>query len=171
MTGIRVSGSRRAAGALCAAACLAACYTYTPPLEVRPEVGRTFAFEPTDEGRATLAAGIGSGTERIEGVLLDLTDTTYGVSVARVVDVRGQVARWSGEVVSLRREHIGAVRQRRKSPARTALAVGAVTAGVVAIVSVAALDVFGNDPGGPPGEQPPPAEDSRVFPLTLHRSR
>lgn len=166
-----VSASWRVAGALCAAACLGACYTYTAPLEVRPEIGRTFAFEPTDEGRAALAAGIGAGTERIEGALLDLTDTTYGVQVARVVDVRGQVTRWSGEVVSLRRDYIGTVRERRNSPARTALAVGGVAAGVAALVSVATLDVFGNESGGQTGEPPPPAEDSRRFPFTLHRSR
>lgn len=161
----------RAAGAVGAAACLGACYTYTAPLEVRPEIGRTLAFELTDAGREALATGIGAGTEQVEGVLLDLTDTTYGVRVTRVVDVRGVVTRWSGEIVSLRREHIGAVRERRSSPARTALAAGAVTVGVAAIVSVTTLSVFGNDANGPPGEQPPPTETSRYHPLILHRSR
>ena len=171
MSGIRVWGSRRAAGALCGAACLAACYTYTPPLEVRPEVGRTFAFAPTDAGRAALAARIGSGTEQVEGVLLDLTDTTYGVSVARVVDLRGQVARWSGEVVSLRSDHIGTVRERRSSPARTALLVGGVAAGVVALIASISLDVFGTESDGGSGEEPPPAQDSRIFLFTLYRLR
>jgi hypothetical protein len=168
-TGIR--GRGWAAGVLCAAACLAACYTYSAPLEVSPEPGRTFAFEVTDLGRAALAAGMGSGTDRIEGVLVGLTDTAYSVSVARVVDIRGRVARWSGEDVSLRREFIDEVRQRRRSPARTAIAIGGISAAVAALATYVALDVVGNDPDRTPGEEPPPGQESRHFPFTLHRSR
>ncbi|MDH3291174.1 MAG: hypothetical protein OEO20_03815 [Gemmatimonadota bacterium] len=171
MLATRVRGPRQAAAALCAAAWLAGCYSYSVPGEVGPELGRTFAFEPTDQGRAALAAGIGSGTDRIEGVLVGLTDTTYSVRVARVVDIRGKVVRWSGEVVALGRDHISTVRERRRSAARTGIAIGAVTVGVVAFVATASLAVTGNETDQPPPENPPPVVASRLFPLTLHRSR
>ena len=171
MLATHVRPSRQAAAALCAAAWLAGCYTYAAPGAVEPEVGRTFAFELTDQGRAALAAGLGPGVSRVEGELVGLTDTTYTVRVAQVVDIRGKAARWSGEVVALGRGYIGIVRERRSSAVRTGVALGAVTAGVVAVVSTASLSAGGSETDQPPGEKPPPSEGSRSFPWTSHRSR
>jgi hypothetical protein len=42
---------------------------------------------------------------------------------------------------------------------------------VAALVAIATIDVIGREGNTPPGEQPPPTQDSRIFPLTLHRSR
>jgi hypothetical protein len=166
-----VRGLRRAVGALGAAASLAGCYVYAAPMEVQPALGRTFAFEFTDQGRAALAVRVGPGIDRIEGVLLALTDSTYDVRVARTVDIRGTVVSWSGEVVSLGRQYIGTVRERRVSALRTGMAAGGAAAGVAALVAIATIDVIGREGNTPPGEQPPPTQDSRIFPLTLHRSR
>jgi hypothetical protein len=154
---------------VCAAAALGGCYTYTAPGQVAPAVGRTFAFGLTDQGRAALAARIGPGTDRIEGDLVGVTDTTYRVRVARTVDIRGTVVKWGGEEVSLEREYIGTLRERRTSPLRTGLAIGVVGTGVAAVVALAALDVTGVESDKP--EPDPIAEESRLFPLTFHRSR
>jgi hypothetical protein len=170
MLATSVRAPRQAAAALCAAAWLAGCYAYSVPGEVGPEVGRTFAFDLTDQGRASLGARIGPGTDRIEGTLVGVTDTTYTVRMARVVDIRGTVVKWNGEVVVLGREYIGTLRERRMSGARTGVAVGAVAAGVVAVVAMASLSAGGNETDQPPGPQPPPSEGSRLFPMTLHRA-
>jgi hypothetical protein len=170
MSGTRVRSPWRAAAAVCAAAALAGCYTYTEPGEVSPEVGRTFAFDLTDQGRAALSDRIGPGTDRIEGDLVGLTDTAYRVRVARVVDIRGKVVGWSGEEVSFGREYVGTLRERRKSPVRTGIAIGMLGAGVVAVIAIATLEVSGFE-SGPPSGQDPDAEGSRHFPLTLYWSR
>ncbi len=160
----------RAVAALCAAAQLAGCYTYTVPGEVTPAVGRTFAFDLTDRGRAALSDRVGPGTDRIEGDLVDLTDTTYHVRVARVVDIRGTVVKWSGEEVAIGREYVGTLRERRKSPVRTGIAIAMLGAGVVATITVVTLEVSGNE-SAPPSDGDPGAEVSRHFPLTLYWSR
>lgn len=169
MLATRVRALRQAAAALCAVAWLAGCYTYTAPGEITPEVGRTFAFDLTDQGRAALSTRIGPGTDRIEGDLVGLTDTTYQVRVARTVDIRGTVVKWSGEDVSFGREYVGTLRERRKSPMRTGIAIGVVGAGVAALIAVATLEVAGSE--GEPEPPPPPGEESRYFPLTFYWSR
>lgn len=154
------------AAALFAAASQTGCYTYFVPDTVRPAQGRTFAFALTDHGRAALADGIGAGTDRIEGVLVSNSDTTYTVRVAHVVDIRGKVTRWSGEVVTFRRAYAGTVRERQLSKSRTAVAIGGATATVVALIVTRGFGVLGNDGGRDPGEEPPGGEVSLVFPLT-----
>lgn len=152
-----------------AAAALAGCYTYAAPGQMAPEVGRTFAFDVTDAGRVALAARIGPGIDRVEGDLVGATDSTYRVRVARTVDIRGTGVRWSGEEVSLEREYVGTLRERRNSPVRTGLAIGVVGAGVAALVTVATLEVTGSENDPTNGDDP--AEQSRRFPWTFQRSR
>lgn len=165
----------RAAALLLAAASQTGCYTYFVPETVRPAPGRTFAFSLTDYGRAALAEGVGAGTDRIEGVLVGNSDTTYTASVARVVNIRGAVARWNGEVVSFQRQYVATVRERRLSKSRTAIAVGGATAAVVALIATRGFGVVGNEPDRDPGEEPPGGTTSRMLPLTslinLLRSR
>lgn len=157
----------RAAALVLAAASQAGCYKYFVPETVQPAQGRTFAFALTDQGRAALASGIGAGTDRIEGVLASNSDTTYTVQVAHVVDIRGKVTRWGGEVVSFPKAYVGTVRERQFSKSRTAIAIGAATAGVVALIVTGGFGVIGNDGGRDPGEEPPGGEVSLMFPLTL----
>lgn len=166
-----VTRGLRAAGAVCAAALLAGCYVYTAPMAVQPALGRQYAFELTDHGRAALGTRIGPGIDRIEGVLVGLTDSTVDVRVARTVDIRGTVVPWGGEVVSLGRQYVGTVRERRFSAARTGIAVGGAVAGVAALIAIATIDVTGREGNPPPGEEPPPTQDSRIFLLTPDRSR
>lgn len=155
-----------------AAACLAGCYTYIPLAATRPEPGQTFAFELTDQGRAALAAGVGSATDRVEGELVSVTDTAYSVSVARVVDLRGKVHPWGGETVSLRREYVGSVRERRLSRTRTGFTVGIVTSSIVALVATRGFGVAAGWGGDESGKgEPGNGQTSRMFPFTLLLSR
>ncbi|MGH2348684.1 MAG: hypothetical protein ACRDFT_04360 [bacterium] len=165
----------QAAALVLAAASQTGCYTYSAPEPVGPVPGRTFAFSLTDHGRAALADGVGAGTDHIEGVLVRNNDTSFTVSVARVVNIRGAVARWNGEVVSFPRQYVGSVRERQLSKTRTALAIGGTTAAVVALIATRGFGVVGNDPDREPGEEPPGGTTSRMWPLTslinLLRSR
>jgi len=163
----------QAVTAVVAAVCLAGCYTYAPPAANRPDPGRTFAFEITDVGRAALAAGVGSATDRVEGTLVNVTDTAYSVSVTRVIDLRGRVYPWGGETVSLRHEYVASLRERRLSAARTGIAAGIVTSSVVALVATRGFGVAGGAGGDDSGtgEPNPPSTGSVMFPLTLFPSR
>lgn len=168
---IRFRVPPRAAAPLWAAACLAGCYTYTRPAGLEPDPDRTLAFELTDQSRAALAAGVGPATDRIEGALVAASETAYAVSVSRVVDLRGKIYRWSGEMVSLRREYVGTVRERRVSTARTGLVVGAVTSSLVVLIATRGLGVGGLGGDEQPGEKPGGGVASVMFPLTLFLSR
>lgn len=168
---IRLRIPLRAAAPIWAAACLAGCYTYTRPIAVAPDPDRTLAFELTDQARAALSAAVGTATDRIEGRLVAASDTAYAVSVARVVDLRGRIYPWNGEMVSLRREYVGAVRERRVSTVRTGFVVGAVTSSLVAFIVTRGLGVGGTTTDRQPGENPGGGVVSVMFPLTLIFSR
>lgn len=163
----------RAVSAVVAAVCLAGCYTYAPPAAALPDPGRTFAFELTDLGRAALAAGVGSATDRVEGLLVSLTDTAYSVSVTRVFDLRGRVYPWGGETVSLRHEYVAGLRERRLSAARTGIAAGIVSSSIVALIATRGFGVAGGAGGDDTGtgEPEPPSSGSLMSPLTLFLSR
>jgi hypothetical protein len=113
----------------------------------------------TDQGRVGAGPAIGSGVARVEGALLTATDSDYTLRVSQVTDIRGEVTRWSGEVVTLRRSWIGTAYQRHLSRARTYLLAGTVTAGLVAFAASRGL-IFGGGPviepapgGGGGGQQ------------------
>jgi hypothetical protein len=142
-----------AAGLL--AGCLGgtACYSYRP-LTATPPLASQVSVVLTDWGRAETGRAIGAGADRVEGALVTATDSALVLSVRAVKPLSGGVVRWAGETVSVRREHVARLYERRFSSGRTALFVGGVVTALVVLVGT--TDLFGlgflsgdeGDPGG-----------------------
>jgi hypothetical protein len=124
---------------------LAGCYTYVPVGTARPQPGSRVAIAITDRGRVALTEPVGPGARRLEGDLVEATDTSIvmAVSSVRYLDL-SVPARWSGQRVELRPDHIGDVRERRLHRTRTWFAVGLAALGVIATTFVA-VGGFGGD--------------------------
>lgn len=107
---------------------LTGCYTYTPVAST-PVPSMELAVDLTDLGRSETAQEIGPAVRRVEGSLLDVTDSAYVLAVKNVMGVSGGRTRWGGEQVELPRAYIARTFERRFSRSRTTMIVlGAVAA-------------------------------------------
>ena len=137
---------------------LGGCYTYTP-VSTLPEPGTQLALELNDQGRVGLASSVGHEIARVEGSLVDGSDTAFVVRVSNVLALNGRKTMWGGDTVKLRREYVKGVRERKLAKRRTALFAAGVA--VLAGVFIATRDLFGLGgedpsrvpPGGPPVDQ------------------
>ncbi|MEJ7810295.1 MAG: hypothetical protein WKG32_07760 [Gemmatimonadaceae bacterium] len=148
--------ARRGQGAIVPllAALLAGCHVYTP-VSTTPQPGVRFAFDLNDRGRVGVADSLGPEVARVDGVLLRSTDSLYVVQVKAVQGIRGSSRHWSDETVSLRREYVRDISERRLSKQRTALVAGGAVLAVVAFIASRELLGFGgggDDDGDPPVE-------------------
>jgi hypothetical protein len=114
----------------------------------------------TDVGRVESARQIGPETQRIEGNFLAADDTAYRLAVASVKPIGRQWVRWSGEEVSVRRDYVAQLYERRLHKTRTALLIlGATYAVLTAMVRFDILGFGSLDipiipgGGGDPGDQ------------------
>ena len=123
---------RRATAILVAALHLlcTACFAYTP-VQTMPQPGAQVALEVTDEGRVALSEKIGPGVVRLEGTLAGVDGEALLVDASAVRQVRGYISDLGGVRVTLPRQFVTRVDERRLSRSRTLLVVG----GVVAIVA------------------------------------
>lgn len=128
------------------------CYAYSFA-PTTPAPGRTIAVDLNDRGRVALEQNVGPSVWTVEGALVAATDSTFELRVARTIGLRGESQRWNGEVVTIRREHTGLLRERQFSAGRTVALAGAVTVGVGAFIATRGLGVFGS---GTPSDGPTP---------------
>ncbi len=138
---------------------LAGCYTYVPLGGTYPEPvpGRRVAVELTDTGRYAMSSQLGPEANRVEGVLLARSDSTYDMSVSMLVGLWGAQSKWEGEHVTLRREYVRRMSERRFSAWRTAVVAGGAGAGFLAFVLTRSLIGGGNTSDTPP---PPPGNNN-----------
>lgn len=131
--------------------CLTGCYAYIP-VDSPVTPGTRVAVELNDQGGAELRGVIGSDVAQVEGAMVHNSDTAVVVSVWKTHGRYGALNRWSGEQVSVRREYVRRITERRLSRSRTTLAVAGVAAGVLAFVlSRNLLGLGGGDVSdGPP---------------------
>ncbi len=137
---------------LCAVSMLAlesGCYQYVPMGGSRPVTGERYSLELTDGGRVGLAERLGSGVIRVEGTLLQLTDTAYVMSVAGIETISGGSSHWSGEKVSIPPQYISSMQGREFSRGRTAAAIGAAAAALGAFIATRSLLAGGSPPVTP----------------------
>ncbi len=133
--------------------CAAGCYWYVPAPSPVP-VGTRVAVDLNDQGRADLRGVVGAEIARVEGPLVHNSDTTYVLNVLQTRGIGGQLNRWSGETVSVRREYVRSITERRFSRSRTTVGVLAGAAGVLAFILTRDLlglgggDVSNVPPGG-----------------------
>lgn len=131
--------------------CAAGCYAYVAVPSPIP-TGTRVAVDLNDQGRADLHGMIGPAIARLEGPLVHNSDTAFVLNVLETRGLSGQLNRWSGETVSLRREYVQRITERRFSRSRTTVAVLVSAAGVLAFILTRDLLGFG---GGDVSNVPP----------------
>ena len=110
--------------ALVAMSLLGACYSYRAIDTVTPQPGKRIALTLTSEGVALLTLQLGPQVNYVEGDLLEADSTGVRLALRRVEDSRRMGTRWNGEQVTIPREGIASVRERRFSIGATAIASG-----------------------------------------------
>jgi hypothetical protein len=137
-----------------APAALTGCYRYTYP-PATPAPSRYIALDLNDRGRVALEHHVGPSIARVEGTLDGATDSVLTLRVVRTISLRGQSSRWNGESVTIRREHVGVLRERHFSPGRTVALAGSMAAGVGAFILTRDLFGFGGSSSGRGPTDPP----------------
>ena len=138
---------------------LAGCYTYVPLGGTRPETapGARVAIELTDAGRVGMSPQLGPEANRIEGVLLTRSDSTYEVGVSMLIGLWGAQSKWMGEQVTIRRDYVRRMSERRFSAWKTAVVAGGAAGGFLAFVLTRNLLGGGSTSDTPP---PPPGNNN-----------
>jgi len=132
------------------------CYTYVPSDAARLDPGSQLEFELNDQGRVAMDERLGPEVATVDGTLVAVTDSQYGVRVARVRYLDGTSSAWGGEKVDLQQQYVKRVLERKFSKGRTLVAIGSGAAAIGAFIATRSLigNGTGNQttkPGGGPG--------------------
>jgi len=127
----------------------AGCYYYQPLSAPAPEPGTYLQVMLTDSGTSHFWSYLGPDVGDLRGRVLTADTQAIGLSVESVDLRHGQVLGWKGETVSLGREFVARLDERRLSKTRTLLTtVGAVVAFVGALTAYNNLGIGSKGGGG-----------------------
>jgi hypothetical protein len=132
----------------------AGCYAYTPIATSTPPAGLQVSAELTDRGTADLGRLLGMGAVEVRGRVAQASDSTVTLAVQAVKLRNGTETFWQGERVTLEREMIARLNERRVSRRKSFLAGGALLAG--AAVAAIVIGAQGGGSAPPGGGQPGP---------------
>jgi hypothetical protein len=145
---------RRAIVALWALSSVA-CYSYAPVHTARVAPGTRVAIDLTVRGQADYERKLGSGVERIEGVLATQTPDSAQVQVRRTRSRNGAWTYWDGEAVDLSTDVFAKFQERKLSLTRTAMAAGSVALVAVEMLTGSLIGIGGHDRDPNPRPLPP----------------
>lgn len=129
------------------------CYSYSPLPTLTPAPGSRVALVLSDQGRVGMASSIGPGVARVEGSLLEASDSAYRLQVSDVYGIDGKHSQWTAETVLVRRDYVANTLERHFSRPRTYLAVAGASAAFVSFVLTRGLlGLGGSGPGSGPGD-------------------
>lgn len=128
------------------------CYHYVSISDDASVAGTEVSIEITDPGRVALTSQFGPGVRRLHGRLTQWSDSLFviGLTTVEYLGLRSSVA-WAGESVSVSRNYVAGIQERRFARTRSWLTVGVLV--LLAAVSTFVIADFGGDPGsdGPGG--------------------
>ena len=127
------------------------CYSYVAVRGSAPANGAAVQIEFATPRDVVLQDVTVHGITAVQGRLLTADADSLALAVARLWGQEGRTYEATGIGVSLPRQDVAAVREKRASPARSALAIGTGAAGIVAtILGVRALVGSGGGTTRPP---------------------
>lgn len=140
---------RRVTAGLCAVLLLlqVGCHTFLPLQESAPVPRTQVAVVLNDRGRVLVGDRLGQTIDRIEGVLMESSESEVKLQVARTVTLQGSSTIWQGEEVVLSRDGVRGFQPRQYSRGRTVMLVIGAIAGVGILAGAITLLVGG---GGKP---------------------
>ena len=125
------------------------CYYYQPLMTPAPEPGTYLQVMLTDSGTSHFWSYIGPDVGDLRGRLVTADNAAIALSVESVELRHGQVLSWKGESVTLGREYVATLQERRLSKSRTVLAAaGSVAAFIAALTAYSNIGVGSNGGGG-----------------------
>jgi hypothetical protein len=150
---------RRGVSAVCAGALfmqVTACYTAVPVQATGAPIRGLSTITVNDRGRLLVGAKLGSLLDRMDGRITGADSTSVQITVGSVWDVRGGMVNWGGEPVSVPREGIAQITQRRVEKTGTSLILGGIVAGLIGLYAALRHNGSGGGPdgGGGPGRPP-----------------
>ena len=129
------------------------CYTYVPLWNGAPQPGSEISLGLSDRGRTALAGPLGPGARMIAGRLVNGSDSAFVIGVREVTYIgSGTAARWNGEVITVPRDYVSGLAERRLSKSRSWIAAW-IAVGVAALATTVALNGFGTNASD--GKLPP----------------
>jgi len=134
---------------------LAGCYTYRPLPSVdaaMPPPGHKIEVQLTTAGASALANQVGPDILYVDGTVVSADSSGLTLAVTRSVSARRLETDWKGEHVTLPREDIASMGERKLSVGGTALLGGLAGGGLVA-----AYALLGGS-GGSSANAPPPGQ-------------
>lgn len=136
------------------------CYTY--PARAASEVNppALVSVDVTDAGRVGLSDQMGTEVKRIEGQVVQRSDSALRLMVTEVSFLNGTSNKWQGQEVTIRPLDVKSLSQRTYSRQRTMLATIALGGLIALTVATKGFsNLFSGDPstdgkgGGPPPDQ------------------
>lgn len=121
----------------------AGCYT-ARPLIGAPDAGVQAVVTLNDRGRVLLGEALGPNADRVEGQVVDRSDSAFVLAVRNVRYVGGQANEWKSERVSVPVAGVRGIEEHRFSRARTWALAGAIGAALLALILT--RSIFGDDP-------------------------
>jgi hypothetical protein len=112
---------------------LSGCYSYQPIETVAPQPGKRIVLTLTPHGMRWVTLQLGPQVSRVEGDLLEADSAAVRLALRRVEDSRQSATSWNGEQVTIPREEIAGITERRLSVGATAIAGGLALGGVLGI--------------------------------------
>ena len=133
---------------------LTACYTYQPLKQPEPAPGDRVSAQLTTDGSRELTTQIGPEILHVEGNVVRTDSSVMELEVHEVETYRGIRSGWHGEHVTLPKEALAGMQQRRLSIGGTGLLAGVVTAGLVLAYRVLGGSGSSDGTNGGSGGQP-----------------
>jgi len=131
---------------------LQGCYETLPLEQGAPPVAAGVQLALNDKGRVEVASTLGSGVDRVEGMITSQTSDSYTLAVSQVYQLGGASSKWNGEPVTIPKDGTVGYRIHRFSQQRTViLAVVIVGAAVGFLLSVKLLGNGSGTDTGPGG--------------------
>lgn len=130
-----------------------ACYSYTT-VQTAPPPGTQVALEVTDEGRVALRDKIGPGVVRLEGTMAGVDSSGLLVDAQAVRQVKGYISDLGGVRVTLPRQYVTRIDERRFNTSRTLIVAGAIVGVVAAFILAKGFGGRGTPPEGTGGGGP-----------------
>lgn len=142
---------RQTVFALLTTVCAAGCYYYQPIATPDPAPGTYLSATITDTGADHLARTIGPDVRSIRGRLLAADAAELRLSVLGVSLHHGEDITWRGEAVSVSREYVIQLQQRKLAKGRTVLIAGATLLSMVTTYKVfQGVGLIPSNTGGTP---------------------
>jgi hypothetical protein len=133
-----------------------ACHNYLPLQESVPERGEIIGVVLNDQGRALVGERLGESVDRVDGVMVEQTESAITLNVTKTRSLRGSHAVWSGEAVTIPKVGIRGYQERQYSRGKTAMLVVGLILGIAAVGSLITLAAGGFGRGDDPGPGPDP---------------